>query len=101
MIDRILSTFHIHAHFIPIIVGVGGDWLRLELLPQVQQGGVRQPIHRSGRQGPFPEGGSTRGYGLRLCDLDSLTRRFRQAAGSPPRNAAEVPQCLHLDAGRS
>ena len=35
------------------------------------------------------------------CDLDSLARRLRQAAGSPPRNAAEVPQCLHLDAGRS
>ena len=76
-------------------------WLRLELLPQVQQGGVRQPIHRSGRQGPFPEGGSTRGHALRLCDLDSLARRLRQAAGSPPRNAAEVSQCLHLDAGRS
>ena len=76
-------------------------WLRLELLPQVQQGGVRQPIYRSGGQGPFPEGGSTRGHARRLCDLDSLTQRLRQAAGSPPRNAAEVPQCLHLDAGRS
>ena len=62
---------------------------------------VYEPIHRSGRQGPFPEGGSTRGHALRLCDVDSLARRLRQAAGSPPRNAAEVPQCLHLDAGRS
>ena len=75
--------------------------LRLELLPQVQQGGVRQPIHRGGRQGPFPQGRRTRGHALRLCDLDSLARRLRQAAGSPPRNAAEVFQCLHFDAGRS
>ncbi|CAN0478153.1 unnamed protein product, partial [Ascophyllum nodosum] len=29
--------------------------LRLELLPQVQQGGVRQPIHRSGDKVRFLE----------------------------------------------